>query len=318
MRNIESEPRVTLLLRSLDRLLENGIRTSEFLPAVRDARGELRACLKGVVDSDASSRLLAIKILNLLVAKHHLLQRSSRVSARPLGLVVDPSNGCNLRCPGCVHSDNLKQLGIFDWAPGMIAHDRMERFIDEYGPYATHIFFYNYGEPLLNPKTPKYVRMAKTMLLRTVVSTNLSMKRFDAEAYVLSGLDHLTLSIDGAAPETYSRFRRGGDTEESVKPIRGNHEIDREDLGFIWLDLTNGGKRAEARASATGRSNDWYVIERRTFDQPLLFQGFCASSHDPAQYIRFLFATPRGAPPFHLGQAIGSRSRGRRFEGTLP
>ena len=47
--------------------------------------------------------------------------------------------------------------------------------------------------------------------MRTSISTNMSIPRFDAEAYVMSGLDFMILSIDGATQDTYARYRRNGD-----------------------------------------------------------------------------------------------------------
>src|SRR5262249_4327103 len=50
-------------------------------------------------------------------------------------------------------------------------------------------------------------------LMHTMISTNLSLPRFDADAYVESGLDFMILSIDGVTQQVYERFRRKGDIE---------------------------------------------------------------------------------------------------------
>jgi MoaA/NifB/PqqE/SkfB family radical SAM enzyme len=78
--------------------------------------------------------------------------------------------------------------------------------------------FYNYGEPLVNPQTPRFIRLAKTYLMRTIISTSLSLARFDAEAYVESGLDSIAVSIDGATQYMYEKFRRNG----IVSLVHGN------------------------------------------------------------------------------------------------
>ena len=46
------------------------------------------------------------------------------------------------------------------------------------------------------------------------------MPRFDAEAYVESGLDYMMVSIDGATQEVYERFRRKGDLDRAYKNVR--------------------------------------------------------------------------------------------------
>ena len=44
---------------------------------------------------------------------------------------------------------------------------RPSAFLRSYGPNATHAMLCNYGEPLTNPDTPKYIRLAKSYLLQT-------------------------------------------------------------------------------------------------------------------------------------------------------
>jgi len=89
-----------------------------------------------------------------------------------------------------------------------------------YGPYAVGAYFCNYGEPLLNLQTPAFIRLAKTYLMRTALSTSLSVRKFDADAYVQSGLDFMVISIDGATQQVYEKFRRNGDLELVFGNIR--------------------------------------------------------------------------------------------------
>ena len=163
--------------------------------------------------SPVVAKAITIKVLNLCLAKHHFLTRSTELQSRPFGLIIDPSNGCNLACPGCVHSTHSKELQLFSWGKGLLPDDRMASFLKKYGPYAIHVNFCNYGEPLINPATPRYIRQAKGFLMQTMLSTNLSIGRFDAEAYVASGLDYMLVSIDGATQEIYQKFRRNGSLE---------------------------------------------------------------------------------------------------------
>jgi MoaA/NifB/PqqE/SkfB family radical SAM enzyme len=159
------------------------------------------------------ARALTLKILNICLARYHFHARSTSVLSRPFGLVVDPSDMCQLACPGCVHSARSELLQIFDWHKGTLPEDRFSALLKLYGPYAIGVYFCNYGEPLLNLNTPKLIRKAKTYLLATALSTSLSVRRFDADAYVASGLDFMVLSIDGATQPVYERFRRNGRLE---------------------------------------------------------------------------------------------------------
>ena len=164
---------------------------------------------RGRLDATAA-QAMTLKVMNLWLGRHHMRARSTRLGSRPYVMYIDPSNSCNLGCPGCVHSSTSKEKHLFDWRPGILSQSRLEMLLEAYGPYAAHIGFYNYGDPMVNALTPKLIRLAKTYLIQTAASSNLSFPKLDAEALVDSGLDYLTMSIDGATQEVYGRYRRKG------------------------------------------------------------------------------------------------------------
>jgi MoaA/NifB/PqqE/SkfB family radical SAM enzyme len=174
------------------------------------------------------AQALALKILNICMARYDLEFRRTYVLSRPLGLVVDPSNMCRLACPGCVHSVRSEALQLFDWPKGTLSEDRFLALLKLYGPYAIGVCLYSYGEPLLNLATPKLVRLAKNHLMSTSLSTSLSVQRFEPDAYVESGLDFMVLSIDGATQAVYERFRRHGDLELVLRNVRRLVDAKRE------------------------------------------------------------------------------------------
>ncbi|MCW5976734.1 MAG: radical SAM protein [Bryobacteraceae bacterium] len=175
----------------------------------------------------AEALALTLKILNLLLGRRQFRARYATLAAKPFGLVVDPSNACRLACPGCVHSPRVESLKLFDWAPATLSQDRFARLLRLYGPYAIGAYFCNYGEPLLNRRAPTFIRMAKCHLMWTGLSTSLSVERFDAEAYVESGLDFMALSIDGATQSVYGRYRRNGNLQLVLENIRALVEAKR-------------------------------------------------------------------------------------------
>jgi MoaA/NifB/PqqE/SkfB family radical SAM enzyme len=170
-------------------------------------------------ESPVAAKALTLKILNLLLAKCEFLERSTNLLSRPYGLLVDPSNACNLACPGCVHSTSVKALKIFDWNKGLLSEARFRGLMQCYGSYAFQVLFCNYGEPITNPNTPRLVEIAKGYLVQTVLSTSLAIARFDADAYVRSGLDFMILSIDGATQKVYERYRKNGDIDVVYRNI---------------------------------------------------------------------------------------------------
>jgi MoaA/NifB/PqqE/SkfB family radical SAM enzyme len=212
------------------------------LPILEGAKHSIFECLREGLHSSVAAQAVTLKILNLCLAKYHFLARSSTVLSRPFGLIIDPSNACNLACPGCVHSTRVKELQLFSWGKGLLPEGRLNSFLANYGPYAIHANFCNYGEPLINSDTPRYIRLAKRQLVKTMLSTSLSLGRFDAEAYAESGLDYMLVSIDGATQAVYERFRRNGRIEQACENIRKLAEAKRK-LGrrtpvIAWRFLT--------------------------------------------------------------------------------
>ena len=68
----------------------------EDLEAVEESKPALFHHLRKQLDSEVAAKAVTLKILNLCLAKIHFRARSSTVYSRPFGLIVDPSNVCNL------------------------------------------------------------------------------------------------------------------------------------------------------------------------------------------------------------------------------
>ena len=201
------------LISAIDRKILAQKPIQEIAACLDAARQPLLGYLRDIPGSPVAAKALALKILNLQLAKCEFLARRTTLLSRPYGLLVDPSNGCNLACPGCVHSPTVKALKIFDWNKGLLSEARFRELLQRYGTFAFQVLFSNYGEPTTNPNTPRLVEIAKGYLAQTVLSTSLSIARFDAGAYVRSGLDFLILSIDGATQKVYERYRKNGNIE---------------------------------------------------------------------------------------------------------
>ncbi len=167
----------------------------------------------------AAAKALTVKILNLALARHEVSSRALTPLSRPFGLTLDPANGCHLHCPGCVHSADAIRRRLFDWPAGMLTEPILAPLFRKYGPYAVQAMFCNYGEPLLNPATPSFIKMARRYLMQTMLSTSMSVRNFDAEAYALSGLDYMIVSIDGATQPVYERYRRNGNLDLALANI---------------------------------------------------------------------------------------------------
>lgn len=201
------------LIAAIDHKVRGQESIEEVFRSLDAERDPLLGYLRRRRGSAVAAKALTLKILNLLAAKRELLARSTAPFSRPYGLMVDPSNGCNLACPGCVHSSTVKALKIFHWNKGLLSEALFRSLMQCYGSAAFQIMFCNYGEPLTNPNTPRLIEVAKGYYVQTALSTSLSIGRFDAEAYVRSGLDFMILSIDGATQKVYERYRQNGNID---------------------------------------------------------------------------------------------------------
>ncbi len=125
----------------------------------------------------------------------------------PPVLMVEPTNICNLKCPMCPsgNGEMKRSLGQLDLA-------NFKRIMDDMGKYIFQVQLWNQGEPFINRNFTAFVKYAKTKGVMTQTSTNGHFIRNDeqAEALVRSGLDVLIFSLDGTNPESYARYRVGG------------------------------------------------------------------------------------------------------------
>jgi MoaA/NifB/PqqE/SkfB family radical SAM enzyme len=214
-----NNPNVSALLKELSGLTESGIAFDDFLKKVDIFNRTSIRQLAESYGSERHAKAVLLKLSNIAVGKYQYLHRHSRLIARPFGLIVDPSNYCHLACPGCIHRKTDSDKSNIDWVAGSLKQNTLDRLLDEFGSYAINTQYFNWGEPLLNKNTPQFIQASRRFLMRTSVSTNLSIP-FDAEVLVASGLDYLVMSIDGATAATYGKYRIGGNFELVISNIR--------------------------------------------------------------------------------------------------
>ena len=91
------------------------------------------------------------------------------------------------------------------------------------------------GEPLLNPKLPKFINYAKTKGILEVSintnATNLDKKR--SNELIDSGLDLIIYSFDGGTKKTYEKMRpsrfKSNKFEDVLKNIRQFSELENKE-----------------------------------------------------------------------------------------
>ena len=131
----------------------------------------------------------------------------------PADLYIEPTNNCNLKCVMCPRILSSKKTGN-------IAFKLFKKIIDESVQYGKRgvITLHKDGEPLLHPGLGKMIVYAKKKRAAHILrlSTNaLLLDEAKSKELILSGLDAITISLDGTNEETYRKIR-GGDYHKVV------------------------------------------------------------------------------------------------------
>ena len=182
----------------------------------------------------------------------------------PFMAFIDPCNACNYHCPLCptgIGSTNRKKK--------IMSLEDFKKIMDMIGPYLYSLYLYNWGEPLLNKDIIPMIRYAKEKTIMVFLSTNLALLDENlAKGIFESGLDHLYISFDGMSPETYGKYRVGGDVEHVKRNI---------DLLVGTRDGLGAKKPAIHLQFIVNKYNEHEVDEARAFAHEKGL-GFCPGS----------------------------------------
>lgn len=161
-----------------------------------------------------SPELYRKKNENSLQNERELNGRRLYLESFPVFLNIDATSICQLKCPLCPNG-----AGYEGRSKGRMSLSNYKKLMDEAGDYLIRVYLFNWGEPLLNPDVLEMVKIARDRLVQTVFSTNLNNLP-SAKKLVGCSLDSLKISIDGATPEVYGQYRRGGNLETVLKNLK--------------------------------------------------------------------------------------------------
>ena len=131
---------------------------------------------------------------------------------------------CNLHCRTCVR--NVWEEPLAD-----MSDETFRRTLEGMRglPELREVVFGGYGEPFVHPRALEYLAAVKGLGVRVTVSTNGTLLDSErAEALVRLGVDVVTVSLDGARPETYGDVRRGADLEAVLSNLETLNRVKRE------------------------------------------------------------------------------------------
>ncbi|GEJ57946.1 TylF/MycF/NovP-related O-methyltransferase [Anaeromyxobacter diazotrophicus] len=137
----------------------------------------------------------------------------------PLDVSIDIVGACNLACPACGHGNSPGA----NRSMGAMGLELFERILDkverEAAPARPRIHLFNWGEPLLHPQAPEFIRRVKARGLCCRLSSNLVRPR-DLRGVVAARPDWLRVSVSGFTQPVYGQTHRGGDVERVKENMR--------------------------------------------------------------------------------------------------
>lgn len=156
------------------------------------------------------------------------------ITGYPYYSIIDPSNICQLKCTFC---DGRAR------PQAMMKFQDFKKIIDTIGKTCINLELYNWGEPFLNKDIIRMINYAsQTYSVYTRISSNLNV--LNDEFYrdlVLSELNSLTISLDGASPETYSNYRVNGSFDRVINNIKlivnYKKHYDKTEPKLVWQFL---------------------------------------------------------------------------------
>lgn len=131
----------------------------------------------------------------------------------PLIVSVEPTNGCNMRCPMCPTG-----LQVLKRPKGRMDLEGYSRLLDQLEGSVLIMTFWGWGESTLHPQLFDMIKMAADRGILTMLTMNGT--NFDAERMLDSGLHYLVVSFDGTREESYAPVRRGGDLQRAIAGVR--------------------------------------------------------------------------------------------------
>ena len=151
---------------------------------------------------------------------------------RPRRLYIETVAACNLVCPGC----DREAIEGSRTSPRM-SLETFKKVIDGLSPHLEYMEYHVGGENWAHKQSAEMIRYAKrhNPHLFTLTSTNglyfnTEQQRMDL---LMSGMDAVIMSIDGATPETYQRYRVRGDFDQVIENVGAVVRM-RDNMRVTW------------------------------------------------------------------------------------
>jgi MoaA/NifB/PqqE/SkfB family radical SAM enzyme len=118
----------------------------------------------------------------------------------PVHIAIEPTNGCNAKCPVCETGKNemLRRKGMLD-------KQAYEVFVNRVAKHTNSLLFYFMGEPFLNKHAYEMIRYTREKDIYVETCTNGDF--VDAKGVIFSDINKISFQLGGMTEETHQRYR---------------------------------------------------------------------------------------------------------------
>ncbi|MCP4987321.1 MAG: radical SAM protein [Colwellia sp.] len=154
------------------------------------------------------------------------------IAATPTIIYIETTNMCNINCIMC-------PTRIMNRPQENMGMELFKKIILQLDPVLTElIVLHSDGEPLLNNHLPDMISFAKQKKLKVSMSTNAVLLDRNMSKHIInSGLDILTISIDGTTQEVYEKIRKGSDFIKVIGNVKNFLELKGKNPPFVILQM---------------------------------------------------------------------------------
>ena len=177
---------------------------------------------------------------NLLAVRQSYESGSVETGPGPLEAFFEVAARCNLHCQMCAINYDSRYLPGSK-RPPFLTPELFHR-LEPIFPTLVRAYLFGLGEPLLNKHLVDYVTALSAAGVEVWFNTNATLIDDEkAEALARAGAGAITVSIDGATPETYERIRVGAKYSAVVRGIRALvrasriYGVPKVDLSFVGM-----------------------------------------------------------------------------------
>jgi len=152
------------------------------------------------------------QLANIALNGREMVSGATVLESMPQRLVLELTNACNLSCVMCGRQDSTFQPTFFELA----WLDKLAPSLDR----VTEVTLFGWGEPTVHPRFPQILEYLDRFPVKKYFVSNGMLLHKHADL-IVSTVDVLAISLDGATKATNDTIRRGADFPKICENIRG-------------------------------------------------------------------------------------------------